>query len=116
MEIYFVVSIRISIFACAIKQLRLKMSTKEKLILRFLTLPKDFTYDEVVRLFAIFGFEEYSKGSTSGSRVQFYRNDGQSYIMHKPHPSAIIKPTALKQLADYIKDQNLIKEYYDKKH
>lgn len=92
------------------------MSTKDKLILRFLSLPKDFTYDEVVRLFAIFGFEEFSKGSTSGSRVQFYRNDGQSYIMHKPHPSAIIKPTALKQLAEYIKENNLIEEYKNNKH
>ncbi len=92
------------------------MSTKDKLIQRFLTLPKDFTYEEVVRLFAIFGFEEFSKGNTSGSRVQFYRNEGQSYIMHKPHPSSIIKPTALKQLAAYIKEQKLISEYKKSKH
>jgi len=92
------------------------MSTKDKLILRFLSLPKDFTYEEVVRLFSIFGFEEFTKGSTSGSRVQFYRNDGQSYIMHKPHPSAIIKSAALRQLADYVKEQKLIEEYKNKKH
>lgn len=91
------------------------MSTKDKLIQRFLTLPKDFTYEEVVRLFAIFGYEEFSKGNTSGSRVQFYRNDGQSYIMHKPHPSAIIKPSAIRQLANYIKEQKLIEKYRNNK-
>lgn len=91
------------------------MSTKDKLINRFLSLPKDFTYDEVVRLFSIFGYAEFPKGNTSGSRVQFYRNDGQSYIMHKPHPASIIKPTALKQLAEYVKEQNLINEYNQNK-
>ena len=33
------------------------MSTKEKLIKRFMRQPKDFTWDELVRLFGIFGFE-----------------------------------------------------------
>lgn len=88
------------------------MGTKEKLIQRFISLPRDFTYSEVVRLFAIFGFSEFSKGNTSGSRVQFYRSDGRSYIMHKPHPSAIIKPAALKCLYNYIKQEKLIEEYY----
>ena len=32
------------------------MGTKEKLIERFLTLPKNFTYDEVKRLFGLFGY------------------------------------------------------------
>lgn len=91
------------------------MSSKDKLISRFLLLPKDFTYDEVVRLFAIFGYEEFSKGKSSGSRVQFYRNDGQSYIMHKPHPATIIKPGALRQLAQYIKEQHLVEEYHKSK-
>ncbi|MCM1337669.1 MAG: type II toxin-antitoxin system HicA family toxin [Candidatus Amulumruptor caecigallinarius] len=87
------------------------MSTKDKLIERLLSQPKDFKYAEVVRIFKIFGFTEYSKGSTSGSRVQFYRNDNQSYIMHKPHPSTIIKEKALEQLVKYIREQKLIEEY-----
>lgn len=91
------------------------MSSKDELITRFLSIPKDFTYEEVVRLFAVFGYTEFSKGRTSGSRVQFYRNDGQSYIMHKPHPSTIIKLGALRQLIDYVKEQNLIEEYYKTK-
>lgn len=75
------------------------MSTKEKLVERFLTLPKDFTYDEVKRLFGLFGYSEGSKGGTSGSRVEFVSADGKdSYIMHKPHPSNVIKGYVVKQL------------------
>ena len=33
------------------------MSTKEKLLERFKSLPSDFTFDETVRLFAIFGYD-----------------------------------------------------------
>lgn len=87
------------------------MSTKDKLIQRILQLPKDFTYEEVVRLFSIFGFSEYSKGSTSGSRVQFYRDDKHSYIMHKPHPSSIIKPRLLKDIVNYMTEHKLFEEY-----
>lgn len=42
------------------------MSSKEKLIRRFLKRPNDFTSDELVRLFALFGFELTNKGTTSG--------------------------------------------------
>jgi hypothetical protein len=42
------------------------MSTKEKLIERFRKQPKDFTFDEVVRLFGYFGFEINNKGKNIG--------------------------------------------------
>lgn len=88
------------------------MGTKEKLVERFLTLPKDFTYDEVKRLFSLFNYCEGSKGSTSGSRVEFISSDGTaSYIMHKPHPSNIIKGYVMKQLLTYIRDNKLIEKY-----
>lgn len=40
------------------------MGTKEKLIERFLALPRDFTYDEVKRLFGLFGYRERNKYGT----------------------------------------------------
>lgn len=92
------------------------MGTKEKLIERFLALPKDFTYDEVKRLFGLFGYTEVSKGSTSGSRVEFVSSDGSaSYIMHKPHPSNIIKGYVMKQLLAYIRDNKLVVKYEQSK-
>lgn len=92
------------------------MGTKEKLIERFLTLPKDFTYDEVKRLFGLFGYSEGSKGNTSGSRTEFVSSDGKdSYIMHKPHPSNIIKQYVTKQLFSYVRDNKLIEKYEQSK-
>lgn len=92
------------------------MGSKEKLIERFKRLPKDFTYDEVIRLFSIFGYVESNKGSTSGSRVEFISEDGKnSYIMHKPHPSNIIKSYVMRQLLMYIKENKLIEQYEQNK-
>ncbi len=42
------------------------MSKKEKLIARFLRMPADFHYDELVKLLGYFDFEEVKKGKTSG--------------------------------------------------
>ena len=44
-----------------------------------------------------------------GSRVQFICRDGdESYIMHKPHPSNIIKMYVLKQMLTYFKEHKFI--------
>ncbi|MFS2725432.1 type II toxin-antitoxin system HicA family toxin [Bacteroides thetaiotaomicron] len=85
------------------------MGTKEKLIERFLTLPKNFTYDEVKRLFGLFGYSEGKKGNTSSA------DNKSSYIMHKPHPSNIIKGYVMKQLLAYIRENKLIEKYEQSK-
>ena len=64
------------------------MGTKEKLIERFKSQPKDFNWDELVRLFSIFGYKIDNKGKTSGSRVIFAKGES-SYTAHKPHPGSI---------------------------
>lgn len=73
------------------------MSTKEKLLERFLRQPKDFTYQELSRLLKGFGYVEETKGKTSGSRVMFFNKDKEHSIMiHKPHPGNIIKSYVMK--------------------
>jgi cyclopropane fatty-acyl-phospholipid synthase-like methyltransferase len=47
------------------------MSRREKLIKRFLSCPKDFTWEELKALLSGFGFEEISFGKTGGSRRRF---------------------------------------------
>lgn len=42
------------------------MGTKEKLIERFKSQPKDFNWDELVRLFSIFGYKIDNKGKQVG--------------------------------------------------
>ena len=97
-----------SIFAV----IKADMGTKEKLIQRFLNSPKDFTYDEVLRLFSIFGYCENTKGGTSGSRVEFVNEkDNSSYIMHKPHPGNIIKGYMMRQLLSFVLNNRLIDKY-----
>lgn len=78
------------------------MSKKEKLIKHFLSLPSDFHYDEMVILLGHFGYREVKKGKTSGSRVKFLNEEGIPIIMHKPHPSGILKLYQLKQIKEVL--------------
>ena len=84
------------------------MGTKDKLIERFKTLPRDFTWDEVKRLLEVTGYTLRNKGKTSGSRVIFINEHHRPIMLHKPHPGNIIKGYALKQLYDTLKEEGLI--------
>lgn len=64
------------------------MSKLEKAKNRLRSKPKDYTYSEAKQLLNQLGFEESTKGKTSGSRVKFFRPSDQSILLlHKPHPS-----------------------------
>lgn len=85
------------------------MGTKNKLVLRFKRRPKDFTFNELVRFFKIYGFLLENSGATSGSRVQFVNTKRNlQYRVHKPHPSNIIKQYVMKQVAEYLKINKFI--------
>ena len=84
------------------------MSTKEKLIERFMLQPKDFTWDELVRLFGLLGFIASNRGKTSGSRVCF-KNGNFNFYIHKPHPSSVIKRSVLTVVLNYLKINDFIK-------
>ena len=66
------------------------MSKIEKAIERLKSKPKDFTYDEVKMVLNNFGFMEYNKGKTSGSRVRFCDQNNVKIDLHKPHPTNIL--------------------------
>ena len=78
------------------------MNRKEKLIARFLGMPSDFHYDEVVRLLGYFDFEEVNTGKTSGSRVKFMNPEGVPIMLHIPHPSGTMKQYQLKQIKEVL--------------
>ncbi|MBQ9678036.1 MAG: type II toxin-antitoxin system HicA family toxin [Prevotella sp.] len=85
------------------------MNKKDKLVRRFRTQPKDFTFEEVTALFQGYGFTLENKGATSGSRIRFYNEtDQKSYIMHKPHPSNIIKGYMMRDILNYLLKNNYI--------
>jgi len=79
------------------------MSKKEKLIDKFLSMPSDFHYDEMVKLLGYFGFNEVKKGKTSGSRVKFENAEGVPIMLHKPHPSGIMKKYQMKQVKEILR-------------
>lgn len=78
------------------------MSKKEKLMARFLSMPSDFHYDEMVKLLGYLGFDEVKKGKTSGSRIKFINKEGVPLMMHKPHPTGILKHYQLKQIKEVL--------------
>ena len=78
------------------------MARKDKLVARFLSMPSDFHYDEVVKLLGYFDFKEVKKGKTSGSRVKFMNPEGVPIMLHKPHPSGIMKHYQLKQIKEVL--------------
>jgi len=77
------------------------MSRKDKLLARFLSKPRDFTYDELNKLLKGFGYEEIGSGHTGGSRITFYNEETKSTIKaHRPHPDNKIKRYILDQVEE----------------
>ncbi|GAN33729.1 MAG: type II toxin-antitoxin system HicA family toxin [Candidatus Brocadia sp. AMX2] len=85
------------------------MSRFEKLLKRFLSKPKDFTYDELTRLLAGFGYENISTGKTAGSRVAFMNPEtGHIIKLHKPHPRPELKRYQLDDIERILKHKGVI--------
>ena len=81
------------------------MSKKEKIIKRLKSKPRDFTYDEAKQVLNIFGFIEYNKGKTSGSKVLFKNELKNIDIeLHKPHPNNILKHYQINQIIKKLKE------------
>lgn len=85
------------------------MSSKDKLIARFLLLPSDFTFDELERLLKVLGYTKSNKGKTSGSRVIFKDKEGHPIMLHKPHPGNIVKTYALRQVLEELQSKGYLK-------
>lgn len=85
------------------------MSKAEKLLQRLLSLPKDFTWEELTKLLGLFGFVEWEKGKTGGSRRKFADEKNNLIILHKPHPGNIVKEYALKQVIAQLKEKGYLK-------
>lgn len=85
------------------------MGTREKLIERFIKQPKDFTFEESVKLFSYFGYEKHNKGASSGSRIRFFNLETGNFInLHRPHPGSIMKSWMMKEMYIHLKDKGLI--------
>lgn len=84
------------------------MSRAEKLIDRFLKIPKDFTWEELASVLGEYGYESLKTGKTGGSRRKFVDKYNNMISLHKPHPGNIVKRYALKQVIDNLKEKGRI--------
>jgi hypothetical protein len=80
------------------------MSKTEKMIVRLLSLPKDFTYAELKTILTFWGYEEVQG---AGSRVCF-RSETHNIKLHRPHPGNLLKQYQIGLIIDELKKEGLI--------
>lgn len=80
------------------------MSKNEKLIRRFNSKPKDFTWGELVNVFKFYGFE---LKNGNGSRRIFVNKDGLKFRVHEPHPQKVIKMYVLTEAIKFLTEGNI---------
>ncbi len=86
------------------------MSRQEKLIARLLSIPKDFTWDELIKILSSFGFEELKGGKTGGSRRKFVDANKNIINLHKPHPANVLKEYAIKDVIEILRLKGYLKD------
>ncbi len=85
------------------------MIKRDKLLIRFRSLPKDFTYSELKTLLSGLEYREIKKGRTSGSRIAFCHTTSKHIIrLHRPHPGNILKKYQLVQVLDELSKEGLL--------
>jgi HicA toxin of bacterial toxin-antitoxin, len=84
------------------------MTRRGKLLGRFLTKPRDFTWDELTKILNGFGYKQISIGRTGGSRVRFLSDNCPPIILHKPHPKPILKQYQLEDIISLLKQEKLL--------
>jgi hypothetical protein len=86
------------------------MSRQEKLTSRLLSVPKDFTWDELIKVLTTFGYKELKGGKTGGSRRRFTDDNKNVITLHKPHPANIVKEYAIRDVITHLKSKGHIKD------
>ena len=79
------------------------MSKIEKLVQKFLGVPKDMTWEEFSKVLKYYGYTELKKkGKTGGSRRKFInrKKNNDVIIAHKPHPENVVKRYIIEQVIE----------------
>ena len=84
------------------------MSKKEKLRERFKSKPYNFTWAELKSMLSGIGYELATGGRTGGSRVRFLHPERPPIIMHKPHPTPVLKRYQVEQILEFLKKEGLL--------
>lgn len=84
------------------------MTRRDKLIARFRQRPRDFTWDELVRLLESVGYDEVKTGKTAGSRRRFAHATGRVLTLHKPHPGNVVKRYVMDDVLRLLIEEGLL--------
>jgi predicted RNA binding protein YcfA (HicA-like mRNA interferase family) len=84
------------------------VSQRDKLLVRLQSKPKDFSWQELVRLLKMLGYEEAKRGKTGGSRRRFVHKTAAMISLHKPHPGSILKRYQLDQVIETLIQEGLL--------
>lgn len=84
------------------------MGTREKLRNRFKSKPKDFSWIELASLLKGFGYFPAKGGKTGGSRMRFMHDSLPPVILHKPHPSPVLKRYQIGQIYEFLIEEGLL--------
>ncbi|TVP93627.1 MAG: type II toxin-antitoxin system HicA family toxin [Thioalkalivibrio sp.] len=84
------------------------MSRIDKLIARFRGQPRDFTWDELVRLLEALNYSQATPGGTGGSRRRFVHQSAPTISLHKPHPGNVVKRYAMAAVLRVLKEEGLV--------
>jgi len=84
------------------------MGRHDKLVKRFLSKPTDFTWDELIALLSGFGYVLSKAGKTGGSRVRFDHQTALPIILHRPHPTSVLKKYQIEQIEETLRKEGLI--------
>jgi hypothetical protein len=86
------------------------MAGSEKLLERFLSVPKDFTWEELLRVLTHFGYKRIKAGKTGGSRRKYADDKNNLILFHEPHPSNIVKRYVIRQVLLELKAKGHLKD------
>lgn len=81
------------------------MASIDKLIERFKQHPVNFTWAELVRLLAHFG---YAAQKGKGTRRKFKADGLPTMSLHEPHPGKIVKQYLLRDIHETLKGEGLL--------
>ena len=85
------------------------MTSIDKLIDKFKRKPRDFTWNEFLRLVSSLGYEPIKGGKTSGSRRKFWNRQTNHIIsLDEPHPKKILRAYQVHDVYKALKEEGLI--------
>ena len=83
------------------------MSKTDKQLQRLLTLPKDFSWEQLVAVMQKHHFE--LRSGSGSSRKLIHKTTQTVCHLHEPHPNNIMKPYALKIAINALKQSGELK-------